>query len=114
MPRYAIVIKDADVAHAQEVRRNIEANIAHHGEQHRQRIEAIVNSRFPYGPRPAGTVHDEASSECPDGLPNCRNCGDSAYAETCKASGHCPNCGTNHGLAPDAVVSAHGYELKAI
>lgn len=114
MPKYQIVIADAQLAHDREIHRNIEANVRLHGEAHRVRIEKLVRARYPHGPRPKGTVHDEADSDCPDGLPNCRNCGDLAHAETCRAAGHCPDCGTKHGIAPESVVAANGYVLKAV
>lgn len=114
MAKYQIVIADADLAHAREIARNVEHNVKIHGEQHRAKITAMVEARHPNGPRPKGTVHDEVETDCPDGLPNCRNCGDPAYADDCQAKGHCPDCGTTHGLAPDAVVAANGYELKAL
>lgn len=43
--------------------------------------------------------------------PNCRNCGDPEFAESCKAAGHCPNCGRSHGLAPDATLAKHGLRI---
>lgn len=61
-----------------------------------------------------GEVWTVAESVCPDALPNCRNCGDPAHADTCRAAGHCSRCGTLHGIAPDAVLIAHGLELQAL
>ena len=61
------------------------------------------------------TSHAEAvDSECPDGLPNCRNCGDPAHEEACRAAGHCPLCGTVHGIAPNAHLAANGYRLDVV
>ncbi len=114
MPKYQIVIADAALAHAQEIARNVEANVKIHGEAQRAKIEKVVAARYPNGARPTGTVHDEAETDCPDGLPNCRNCGDPAYADACTAAGHCPDCGTKHGIAPDATLAANGYVLKAL
>lgn len=114
MPHYQIVIADAQLAHDREIHRNIEANVAHHGEATRKQVEAAVRARYPHGPRPKGTVHDEADTDCPDGGTNCRNCGDPAHAATCAAAGHCPHCGTAHGIAPDATLAANGYVLKAL
>lgn len=51
---------------------------------------------------------------CPLGQPNCRNCGDPAYKDACAAAGHCPQCGTAHGIAPDSVVKAAGVELVPV
>lgn len=119
MPRFKIVIADPKVAQAQEIARNVAANLAAHRVDRLTPIEAarvtgaIARSvREMVGPeRQVGTVHDVAESECPDGLPNCRNCGDPEHAETCKAAGHCPHCGTRHGIAPDRIVTANGYRL---
>lgn len=89
MPKYQIVIDDADTAFAGERAR---------GHAHAKRAK--------------GTIHAEAvASECPEGRPNCRNCGDPAHAAHCQAKGHCPDCGTKHGIAPDAVVKKNGYIL---
>jgi hypothetical protein len=57
-------------------------------------------------------VHTEADTACPNGLPNCRQCGDPAHAEACRSAGHCPDCGTKHGVAPESVVRANGYRLE--
>lgn len=114
MPRYRIIIHDAQLAHDREIHRNIEANVRAHGEAHRARITRHVQDRYAHPPRPEGTVHDEADSECPDGLPNCRHCGDPAHEETCKAAGHCPACGTKHGIAPDAHLTANGYRMETV
>ena len=68
--------------------------------------------------RPSGFVHDRGlnqegvESDCPFELPNCRNCGDPDHATECRAAGHCPDCGTKHGIAPDAVVTRNGYRLE--
>ena len=114
MPKYQIVITDAERAHEQEICRHVEANVKVHGEAHRRKIETLVRARYPNGPRPVGTVHDEAETECPDGGVNCRNCGDPAYADDCQAKGHCPFCGTAHGIAPESVVKANGYTLVEV
>ena len=98
MPRYKIVVDDVEKAHT--------ANA------HSYRLHWDVQRLIEKGPkRPKGTVHDLMDSECPEGRPNCRNCGDPAHAEACKAAGHCPHCGTRHGIAPDAVLAANGYRL---
>lgn len=110
MPKYAVVIKDAKIARAKEIQRNLEANLKAHPKAPPELVLARVVERFG-AMRPPGTVHAYADSACPEGKPNCRNCGDPAYAEDCKAKGHCPLCGTQHGLAPDSVVAASGYEL---
>lgn len=112
MARYRIVIADADLAHRQEIARNVDANVAVHGEGARPKLHAHFSKMFQ--PRPVGHVHDEVDDTCPDGRPNCRHCGDPAYAEACRAAGHCPHCGTRHGLAPDAVVAANGYRVERV
>lgn len=126
--RFHIVIKHAKKAHDKEIERNVNANVAEALKQAkrargklddrgqrvlRRRIEDAVRSRQG-AERAVGTVHDTCDTECPDGEPNCRNCGDPAFAESCAAAGHCPHCGTKHGLAPDSVVAANGYELVPV
>lgn len=90
MPKYAIVVADPDTVLAGE----------------RARGFRTVQRR------PVGTVHAELDSACPNGLPNCRNCGDPDHVVTCRAAGHCPQCGTAHGIAPDAVLVRHGFRLE--
>lgn len=102
MPRYRIVIHDEAKAH--------EAHIA----SYRLHPQIQRQMRAENRPRPAGTVHTDAESECPNGLPNCRNCGDPAHLESCVAAGHCPDCGTKHGIAPDAHLAANGYRLEPL
>lgn len=123
MPKhYAIVIKDANVAHSKEIERNVKANLERHGhanlpEREQKRLEKFVDEhvRSYVGPkRQAGDLHTVASEDCPDGLPNCRNCGDPAFADSCRAAGHCDKCGTAHGIAPQSVVDANGYELVEV
>jgi hypothetical protein len=92
MPYYAIVIVDPASAREGEVARGF--------------TQAQL--------RDAGTIHTHADSECPEGRPNCRNCGDPAHAESCIANGHCPDCGTKHGIAPDSVIAKHGYALVEV
>lgn len=83
---------------------------AHKAHQHSYRLHPHLAKALPM--RPLGTIHTSIEGfECPDGLPNCRNCGDPAHAESCKAAGHCPHCGTAHGVAPDAVLAANGYGI---
>lgn len=72
------------------------------------RLAGVINKKV-------GDIHGPADTECPDGGTNCRNCGDPAYYESCKAAGHCPHCGRagdgGHGCAPTSVVEANGFEL---
>lgn len=110
MPRFAVVIKDPARAQAAEIARSVEFHAQARPDLPRRLVFVRVSSSVG-DPRPVGTVHGIYDSECPDGLPNCRNCGDPAHAEECKAAGHCPLCGTAHGLAPDSVIASSGCEL---
>jgi hypothetical protein len=92
MPRYQIVIVDPASARDGEVARGVR--------------QAEL--------RAAGTIHSQADSECPEGRPNCRNCGDPSHIEQCQSKGHCPDCGTKHGIAPDSVIAKHGYALVEV
>jgi hypothetical protein len=64
--------------------------------------------------RQVGDLWTTAEADCPEGRPNCRQCGDPAQATACAAAGHCPDCGTRHGIAPDAVLAAKGLTLRAL
>lgn len=113
MPR--ILVADAEVAHTREIARSVEANLARLPPTLRASMRARVTQRVrqAVGPRrPVGTVHAVvAAFDCPEGHPNCRNCGDPAHADACRAAGHCLNCGTRHGVAPDAILVANGYRI---
>ena len=91
MPRFAIVVDDPDKHHAYEERAGFK----------------------PREKRSRGHVHAEMDDACPEGLPNCRNCGDPDHAEHCKANGHCPHCGVRHGIAPESVLAKHGFRLES-
>lgn len=60
----------------------------------------------------AGEPCDQCGSTMTTAVPNCRNCGDPEHAKACRAAGHCPDCGTNHGIAPDRIVAANGYRFE--
>lgn len=109
MPKFAIVVNDPDKHRAFELKRYTEAFQRSGVSSVKAKREA--ESRAPTK-RERGFVHVEMSDDCPDGLPNCRNCGDPAHAASCRASGHCQDCGTKHGIAPDAVLAAHGFALE--
>jgi hypothetical protein len=97
-----LVVVDEDKAHEAFIN-------SYHLHPDIQRELRRVNTK-----RPVGTIHTEFDSlECPEGLPNCRNCGDPEFKETCARDGHCPNCGTNHGIAPDSVLARNGYAIEA-
>jgi hypothetical protein len=110
---FAIVVDDPEVAHAQEIARNIAANLKANPGATKFQVERAVRQHVGQ-PKKAGDLHTHLSSACPDGWENCRNCGDPNFAEACKAAGHCPHCGTRHGIAPDAVVKANGYALVEV
>lgn len=111
MPKFAIVVDNADVAHTQAIHRNIEKFRAAGFPP-----EFAVSAARAY----VGDAHPEGfvinaeplATECPEGKPNCRNCGDPAHEDTCRAAGHCPNCGRSHGMASDATLAKHGYRLE--
>ena len=90
MAKWRVVVKDPAVEHA------------------RSRGRGFTHER-----RPQGFVHAaDLDDACPMGRPNCRNCGDPKHAEACRLAGHCPDCGTRHGIAPDATLEANGYGLE--
>jgi Zn finger protein HypA/HybF involved in hydrogenase expression len=65
-------------------------------------------------PREVGSVFSEAEMDCPAGGVNCRNCGDPEYTEECLEKGHCPNCGTKHGISPDVILNRYGFRLEQV
>ena len=110
MAYYALVIDDAEKA-TEAKRRLREVGLVRAGVSAPQagRIAQVQES-----PQVAGALWTHMEDACPDGLPNCRKCGDPAFAVACAAAGHCPHCGTAHGIAPDSVLAAHGVVLKAM
>ena len=106
---YRIVVNDVEKAHAFERGRYRDAFLK--AGVSADRVERVVDERVGQA-RHKGTVHAEMSDACPEGKPNCRHCGDPAFAGQCKAAGHCPDCGTKHGIAPDSVLAAHGFALE--
>lgn len=98
MPKFKIVVDDEEMAH----RANQYAYRLHP----KAKIDGLEK-------RPKGTVHTEMDSDCPEGLPNCRNCGDPVHETSCRAQGHCPQCGTAHGIAPESRLAENGYKLEA-
>lgn len=113
MPYYAVVVKDAQLAHDREIHRNVEANVKVHGEKHRKKITRLIQDRYNHPPRPEGTLHCHGERGCPDGEPWCENCGDPAHAAECLIAGHCEACVLlRHGaVAHPAVLAANGYTL---
>jgi hypothetical protein len=116
MPYYAVVVNDAQRAHEREIYRNVEHNVAVHGERHRVQVERAVRARYQHGPRPAGTLHCHGERGCPDGASWCEHCGDPAHVEACLAAGHCEACvRLRHGaVAHPAVLEANGYTLVEV
>ena len=117
MPRIAIFVNDPQKAWEAEVERNTRRNVevSRAPASRRAAVEQRIRTYFQHAVpmRQGGYQHDvvETGTDCPEGMPNCRNCGDPAFAESCRAQGHCPDCGTKHGIAPDAVLAASGYVL---
>ena len=101
MPRFSIVVADADRAHA--------ALVQSYRLHPVQQIVVAAQAK-----RPVGLVHAVAETDCPDGGTNCRNCGDPAFADSCRAEGHCKHCGTRHGIAPDSTLATNGYVLRVV
>jgi len=97
--RWKVVIDDVDKAHEAFIH-SYRLHPAHQKELRKNGI-----------PREKGTVHTIADDECPEGKPNCRNCGDPEFAQLCRAAGHCHHCGTRHGIAPQSMVEFNGYIL---
>lgn len=121
MPHFALVIADPSLANAKEIERNVRAHVAAAREalpgEPVERLTAAVEAKvraFVGAPRQVDDLHTHMPSECPDGQPNCRNCGDPVFAASCDAAGHCRACGTRHGIAPDAVLAANGYALVEV
>jgi hypothetical protein len=108
MPYYALVIEDSDKAFA--ARRGLAVRSYQRAGFSDRRATAAAAALEPTAPV-VGELWTVAATECPDELPNCRNCGDPVYADQCAAAGHCPLCGTAHGIAPSSVLEAHGLVL---
>jgi len=125
MPRYKIKIRDEELARDMEVKRNVDGNVKAAAGARKIPVASVrTDTKFMNKlkkqiekrtkKRPKGAVHAVAWTECPDGGANCRSCGDPLFVDQCAASGHCPYCGTLHGIAPESVVLANGYELEEI
>lgn len=122
MPHYAIVVKDPATARQAEIDRHVAHNLTHHVPTNtapamRSHLTRVIAERVEQmvGPaKQAGDLHAHASSDCPNGLQNCRNCGDPDHEASCRAAGHCPHCGRSphgHGIAPASVIANSGLEL---
>lgn len=106
----ALVIVDAPKAYQARVKMLVQAyKRAGMSDSTAQKV-ASEQEREPV----VGDLWGTADLECPRDMPNCRNCGDPAYAETCRAAGHCPDCGVRHAVAPDSVLLAHGLEIQLL
>lgn len=104
MTHYAIVVADAEKDAEAEVGRLRRGGIR----------ESVARQVIGTRRRPVGALHAHLTDACPDGGKNCRNCGDPSFAVSCQAAGHCPVCGTQHGIAPQSVVAAAGLALREI
>ncbi len=103
MPHYALVIDD--VAKAKQAMDEAMKDALRRAGRPRREIDRVDH-------RPnRGDLWTSADSECPLDFENCRNCGDLEYADRCKSEGHCPQCGTAHGIAPDSVLARKGLIL---
>ena len=111
MPRYTLVITDADKAHAARLKQYEDAYRRARPHLPATALRALALEHEPVKPE-VGSTWTECDEACPEGRPNCRNCGDPAFAATCQADGHCPHCGTRHGIAPASVLAAHGLEMR--
>jgi hypothetical protein len=112
MPHFAIVVDDPDKEQA-----GARARHARHYQRGRRNLPPAILDRMLARVAPKRQVGDlvtVAAVECPDGAPNCRNCGDPAFADECRESGHCPHCGTRHGIAPQSYLEATGVTLVAV
>jgi hypothetical protein len=127
MARYKLIIADAQLAHDKEIERNTNTQVARDIKAKRESGEKVNEFDVAnltrghrrhfadkFKQRPVGAVHGVSATECPFEMPNCRNCGDPQHAASCQAQGHCPDCGTKHGIAPDSVLAANGYALVAM
>lgn len=133
MGHVVIVVEDAEKAHQTDIDRNVEANLAAIGQrrpspQIAARVRAVIETRIGL-PKEAGDLFAVGDTTCPDGLPNCRDCGDPAFEVSCRDAGHCPCCGhqrdvtgllppprdrMGHGVAPQAYIAASGLSLLKI
>ena len=132
MPHFALVIENP-VAHVEaqvsrSIARNLPAALAAAQQEAARAKRAwtaadevrVTNAvarevrRLVGEPRQVGDLHTTADRECPDSGLNCENCGDPEHAETCAAAGHCPHCGTRHGIAYAALLANAGLSLREI
>ena len=122
MPHFAVVVDDPAKHHAAEIERSIHVHLdlltadrPNMGQAEAARLRRLVDAsvREHVGPpKPVGFLQTVCSTDCPDGLPNCRNCGDPAFAASCAAAGHCPYCcSLAHGMAPDSYLALSGQSL---
>lgn len=113
MPRYRIVVADVERAHAAHLQSYARGFRLSRNPEIQAQAERLA-ARHVGKPRPLGTLHDELEDACPLGRPNCRDCGDPDHAAACRKAGHCPDCGTKHGIAPASVLAVNGYRLVKV
>jgi len=108
MPHYALVIDDP-------VKAKLAMDATTRDAARRAGLASRETERRLAANRPVkDDLWTAADSECPLDRPNCRHCGDPAFAVSCVASGHCQQCGTAHGIAPDSVLVAKGLVLLEV
>lgn len=110
MAKFKIVVEDADKTNEFELNRYTDAFLRSGAKKFL--ADKLAKEKAPI--REKGFIHTEVDSECPEGLPNCRNCGDPNYKQSCKEAGHCSDCGTRHGIAPDSVLAKNGFKLEQV
>lgn len=117
MPKYrALVVVDREKQQKRQVDlRTAELRKSRVSEHRMATLIAEELAEGLHQPGETDTLYcDVVDEECPDGLPNCRNCGDPAHAAACKAAGHCPRCGTLHGIGPASKLAEFGLEVVEV
>lgn len=114
---HALIVSDPQRHHTHRVHQHADRLQLNRPSMTEARRKALLDAEIAAGRVPV-PVQDElyavAEEACPDGHPNCRNCGDPAFAATCLAAGHCPHCGTRHGIAPASHLDRIGLALHPL
>lgn len=117
MPVHALIITDPEKQHAYRRQQHLKRFERERPHATPARREQLVDAHIAAGrlPKPErDSLHTVADDVCPEGKPNCRNCGDPAFAASCRKVGHCPDCGIKHGIAPDSHLAAVGLSLHPL
>lgn len=113
-----LVITNPDLHYERKVKHERAQAIRHaHPRLKATQLEDKLAEEIAEGRVPVPSVNDMytvADERCPDGRNNCRRCGDPAHQDACAAAGHCPQCGTLHGIAPDSHLESVGIELQTV